>query len=531
MGKDFRVLCCDGIAERGLEILSEVAEVDVSEKGLTGDQLRERLAPCDAVVVRSATKIDAEALEAAPKLRAIARAGVGVDNIDVDAATAKGIIVINSPEGNTISAAEHTMAMLLALARKVPAADARLRSGEWSRKEFVGRQLYRKTLGVVGCGKIGSEVVKRAQAFGMDILVYDPYISEARAEALGIKVVPLDELLRQSHFISLHAPKAAGTIGLIGERELELMRPGAEIVNCARGGLIDEDALAKALREGRLGGAALDVFTNEPDPPTHLVDVPNLVLTPHLGASTAEAQEFVAVDVAEQIVDILDGRLARTAVNAPAITPDALRELGPYLQLVSQIGLLHSRLLGGPIESVQLRYAGEIAESDVEPLKLWLLVGLLSPLRSYPVNIVNAPVEAEAWGIDVREETGGSTRGYASLVSVAVRAAGETHEMSGTVFGEEDARIVDLDGYRIDLAPRGCVVFVWHIDTPGVVGRVGGMLGDRGINIAGMQVGREAVGGSAVMALMLDAPLSDDDIEAIRDSSDLTNVLFVDFGL
>jgi len=309
------------------------------------------------------------------------------------------------------------------------------------------------------------------------------------------------------------------------------MRPGAEIVNCARGGLIDEDALAGALREGRLGGAALDVFTNEPDPPMHLADVPNLVLTPHLGASTEEAQEFVAVDVAEQIVDILDGRLARTAVNAPAITPDVLRELWPYLQLVSQMGLLHSRLLGGPIESVQLRYAGEIAESDVEPLKLWLLVGLLSPLRSYPVNIVNAPVEAECWGIAVREETGGSTRGYASLVSVAVQAAGETHEMSGTVFGEEDARIVDLDGYRIDLAPRGCVVFIWHIDTPGVVGRVGGMLGDRGINIAGMQVGRETVGGSAVMALMLDAPLSDDDIEAIKDSADLTNVLFVDFGL
>jgi len=215
VGKDFRVLCCDGIAERGIEILSEVAEVDVSEKGLTGDELRERLALCDAVVVRSATKIDAGVLEAAPRLRAIARAGVGVDNIDVNAATAKGIIVINSPEGNTISAAEHTMAMLLALARKVPAADARLRSGEWSRKEFVGRQLYRKTLGVVGCGKIGSEVVKRAQAFGMDILVYDPYIGEGRADALGIKVVPLDELLRQSHFISLHAPKAAGTLGLI----------------------------------------------------------------------------------------------------------------------------------------------------------------------------------------------------------------------------------------------------------------------------------------------------------------------------
>jgi len=524
-----RVLCCDGIAERGIDVLREVAEVDVASGALSGAELRARLAPCEAVVVRSATTIDAAALEAAPKLRAIARAGVGVDNIDVSAATARGIVVLNSPEGNTVSAAEHALALLLALARKIPAADARLRQGEWSRKEFVGRQLYRKTLGVVGCGKIGGEVVKRAQAFGMDVLVCDPYISEARAEALGVRRVPLDELLQQSHFVTLHAPKSAGTMGLIGKREFQLMRPGAGIINSARGGLIDEEALVEALTEGRLGGAALDVFEQEPEPPMHLARFPNVVLTPHLGASTEEAQEFVAVDVAEQIADILQGRLARSAVNAPTIAPDALRELAPYLNLAGRIGRLHSHLLGGPIESVDLLFAGEVADRDTQPLGLWFLVGLLSPLRSYPVNIVNAPVEAEAWGIKVTEGRGGSTRGYASLVTASVRSGGKTRTVSGTVFGTQDARIVEIDGYRIDLAPRGYVLFIWHHDRPGVIGRIGTLMGDRGVNIAGMQVGRESVGGSAVMALMLDDSLDDRTLHDLRAVAELTSALFVNF--
>jgi len=524
-----RVLCCDGIAERGIEILREVAEVDVQPKGLSGEALHTRLAPCEAVVVRSATRIDAEAIAAAPRLRAIARAGVGVDNIDLSAATARGVIVINSPEGNTISAAEHALALLLALSRKIPAADAQLRRGVWSRKEFVGRQLYRKTLGVVGCGKIGSEVVRRAQAFGMEVLVHDPYLNEARAESLGVRLVSLDDLLKQSHFVTLHAPKAAGTMGLIGRRELDLMRPGAGLINCARGGLIDEPALVEALQEGRLGGAALDVFVDETRPPAHLAPFPNVVLTPHLGASTEEAQEFVAVDVAEQIADILEGRLARSAVNAPAIAPETLRELAPYLDLMSRIGRLHSHLLGGPIESVELQTAGDIAERDTHPLSLWLLVGLLSPLRSYPVNIVNAPVEAEAWGIRVSQGAAESTRGYASLVTARVESGGRTHEISGTVFGTEDARIVEMDGYRIDLAPRGAVLFIWHHDRPGVIGRVGTLMGDRGVNIAGMQVGRVSVGGAAVMALMLDNPIDDATLQHVRAFPELTKAMLVDF--
>ncbi|MBM3475450.1 MAG: phosphoglycerate dehydrogenase [Armatimonadetes bacterium] len=529
MSKTPRVLCCDGIADRGIEILREVAEVDVEPKGLTAARLRERIAPYDALVVRSATIVDAAAIEAAPKLRAIARAGVGVDNIDLSAATARGIIVINSPEGNTVSAAEHTMALLLALARKIPAADALLRQGEWSRKEFVGRQLYRKTLGVVGCGKIGSEVVRRAQAFGMDVLVHDPYLSQARAEALGARLVPLDELLREAHFVSIHAPKTTGTMELIGRRELALMRHGAGLINCARGGLVDEEALVEALREGRLGGAALDVFAAEPEPPSHLAPFPNVVLTPHLGASTEEAQEFVAVDVAEQIADILEGKLARSAVNAPAIPPEALRELAPYLNLAERIGRLHSHLLAGPIETVELLYAGDIAERDTQPLGLWFLMGLLSPLRSYPVNIVNAPVEAESWGIRLSEGTGTSTRGYASLVAARVGAGGQTREVSGTVFGAQDARIVEMDGHRIDLAPRGTVLFIWHHDRPGVIGRVGTLMGDRGVNIAGMQVGRTSVGGPAVMALMLDNPIDEQTLQDVRSSPDLTNAMVVNF--
>ena len=529
MAEQHRILCLDGIAERGVAILRRAGEVDVFDGPLSGTELHQRLALCDAVLVRSGTVIDAAAIEAAPRLKAIARAGVGVDNIDVDTATAHGIVVVNSPEGNTIAAAEHTMAMLLALARKVPAADAQLRTGKWSRKGFVGRQLYQKTLGVVGCGKIGSEVVRRAQAFGMEILVTDPYINQARAEALGARVVPLYELLQSSDFVTLHAPKTSDTQGIIGKRELSLMKEGAAIINCARGGLIDEQALREALVSGRIGGAALDVFAKEPEPPMHLADLPNVILTPHLGASTEEAQEYVAVDVAEQVVDVLEGRMARAPVNVPSIPTETLRALAPYLQLVNQMGRLHCRLLRGPIESVEMRYAGQLAETDVRPLGLGFLVGLLSPLRSTPVNIVNAPLEAKAWGIEVRETRGGSTHGYTSLVTASVQSRDRRVEMSGTVFGENDARIVDLDGYRIDLAPRGHVLFIWHYDRPGVIGRVGTLMGDRSINIAGMQVGRESVGGRAVMALMLDSSLDEETLEAVRRSEDLTDCLVVDF--
>jgi D-3-phosphoglycerate dehydrogenase len=530
LAPQYHILCLDGIAPRGIEILRRVGEVDVVEGSLSGAQLHQRLAPCDAVVVRSATRIDVAAIEAAPNLKAIARAGVGVDNIDVDAATAHGVIVVNSPEGNTISAAEHTMAMLLAMARKIPAADAQLRTGQWSRKSFLGRQLYQKTLGVIGCGKIGGEVVRRAQAFGMEILITDPYISQARAEALGANVVPLYELLQNSDFVTLHAPKNPDTQGLLGKREFSLMKDGAGLVNCARGDLLDEAALREALLSGKLSGAALDVFAREPEPPTHLADLPNIILTPHLGASTEEAQEYVAVDVAEQIVDVLEGRMARSPVNVPSIAAETLHALNPYLHLIAQMGRLHSRMLKGPIESVEMRCAGELAESDTRPLGLWFLAGLLSPLRSTPVNIVNAPLRAREWGIEMRETRGGPTHGYTSLVTAIVESSGRHAVISGTVFGENDARFVDLDGYRIDLAPRGHVLFIWHHDRPGVIGRVGTLMGSRGINIAGMQVGRESVGGRAVMALMLDSEIDEETLQAVRDSEDLTDSLVVDFS-
>jgi D-3-phosphoglycerate dehydrogenase / 2-oxoglutarate reductase len=530
LGTPLRILCADGIAGRGLEVLRQAGEVDAVDGPLAGAELHARLAPCDAVVVRSGTNIDAAAIEAAPNLKVIARAGVGVDNIDVDAATAHGVVVVNSPGGNTIAAAEHAMAMLLAMARKIPAADALLRLGKWSRRGFLGRQLYQKTLGVIGCGKIGAEVVRRAQGFGMEVLVTDPYINPGRAKALGVRVVPLYELLRSSDFVTLHAPRTTDTDHLIGKRELSLMKEGAGLVNCARGGLVDEAALREALRAGKLSAAALDVFEKEPEPPTHLADLPNIILTPHLGASTEEAQEYVAVDVAEQIVDVLAGRLARSPVNVPSISAEAMRAVDPYLPLVSRMGRLHSRLLSGPIEVVEMRYAGVLAESDTRPLGLFFLVGLLSPLRSTPVNIVNAPMEARAWGIDVRETQGGPTHGYTSLVSATVQSHGRRVEVSGTVFGESDARIVELDGYRIDLAPRGTVLFIWHHDRPGVIGRVGTIMGSRNLNIAGMQVGRESIGGRAVMALMLDSPIDDVTLQAVGESADMTECLAVDFG-
>ncbi len=506
-----RVLVSDPIAPEGVEILKQVADVDV-RTDLSPAQLVDIIGGYDALAVRSETKVTADVLARADKLKIIGRAGVGVDNIDVETATRRGILVVNSPEGNTIAAAELTVAMLLALARNIPQADAGMKAGRWDRKKFMGSEVYAKTLGVIGLGKIGREVARRAQAFEMDILGYDPYLKPEQAEALGIKLVDLDTLYAQSDYLTVHVPKTKETLGMIAAPQLAKMKPTVRLINCARGGIIDEAALADAVKSGRIGGAAVDVFSTEPAPADNpLLGIPGIITTPHLGASTEEAQVNVAIDIAEQIVDVLQGRPARAAVNMPSVSADVLARIQPYLTLAEKIGSLHAQLTSSNVEEVEIIYAG----SDFENLPLVhvtraVLKGLLEPIVPESVNYVNAPGLAASRGIKVTETRAPASDDHTCLLSVRKRSPSSTREICGTVFGPDNIRIVHIDGYRVDIRPSGPMLVTLHTDRPGVIGKVGTLLGDTGINIAGMHVGRESGTGSrAIMVLKLDAPVPD----------------------
>lgn len=506
-----RVLVSDSIAEAGIEVLKQAGEVDV-RTGLSKEELIRIIGEYDALVVRSETKVTAEVIEAARRLRIIGRAGVGVDNIDVAAATQRGIIVVNSPEGNTIAAAEHTIALMMAMARNIPQADRSLRAGEWKRSRFIGTEVYRKTLGVIGLGKIGREVARRAKGLGMSVIAYDPFTPAEVAERIGVKLTDLNSLLAQSDFVTIHTPLNEQTRHLINAERLALMKDGARLINCARGGIVDEDALVDALRSGKLAGAAVDVFGKEPPPPDHpLLALENCVVTPHLGASTQEAQVNVAVDVAEQVVSVLRGGPARSAVNLPPIDPEILQRIAPYLLLAEKIGKLHTQLARAPIVQVQVTYSPDFADLPTDILTRAVVTGLLQPVLSEPVNPVNALLIAQSRGIHVTQslqQQPESHELYPSSITVTAHASGgEKHEVSGTVFGKNDARIVTVDGFRVDVIPQGIMLFTQHTDKPGVIGRVGTLLGSRNVNIAGMHLGREKVGGRALMVLMVDDPI------------------------
>ncbi len=512
-----KVLVSDPIAPEGIEILRRVADVDV-KTGLSKEELADIIGEYDALAVRSETKVTADILAQAGKLKIIGRAGVGVDNIDVEAATARGILVVNSPEGNTLAAAELTFAMLLALARSIPQADQSLRGGRWDRKKFMGSEVYDKTLGVVGLGKIGKEVVKRAQAFGMAILGYDPYLNPEQAEALGITLVDLDTLYAQSDYITVHVPKTKETSGMINAQKLALMKPTVRLINCARGGIIDEQALADAARAGRIGGAAVDVFSTEPAPAGNpLLGVPNIITTPHLGASTEEAQVNVAIDIAEQIVDVLAGRPARAAVNMPSVPADVLGRIEPYLMLAEKIGSLHAQLTSSSISEVEVVYEGEFDALPTVHLTRAVLKGLLDQIIPESVNYVNAPALASARGIKVTESRTSAPANGGSLLTVRKKGAesGE-REISGTVFSRDNVRILTIDGYRVDIRPSGPMLITKHTDRPGVIGKVGTLMGDNAINIAGMHVGRESEGQGAVMVLKLDTVVPDAILAQVR---------------
>lgn len=505
-----KVLIADSISDEGVEILRQVADVYV-KTDLSKDELVREICDYDALVVRSATKVTAEVIASASKLRIIGRAGVGVDNIDVPAATQRGIVVVNSPEGNTIAAAELTMALLLSMARNIPAADASVKSGKWERVKYQGVEVFGKILGILGLGKIGKEVAKRAQAFGMDVISYDPYLVSDAAQKSGVTLVGLDELLERSDYISLHLPKNKDTEGMIGPEQFRKMKDGVRIVNAARGGIIDEAALAAALESGKVTAAAVDVYPQEPIIPENpLIGAPNAITTPHLGASTTEAQSKVAVDVAQQIADYFQGLPARAAVNMPAIPAEVMNRIAPYLRLAEKMGSLVTQTVDGPIDGISIAYLGEIASEEIGPITRAVLKGILSPAMSERVNYVNAPVIAESRGIKVTESRSQEPGDFTSLVTVTATGESGKKQVAGTVFGRNEARIVGIDGYTIDFAPEGTLLFTSHTDRPGVVGSVGAILGRRGINIGSMQVGRESVGSMAIMVLSVDSSVPDE---------------------
>ncbi|WP_320663983.1 phosphoglycerate dehydrogenase [Prochlorococcus sp. MIT 1223] len=504
-----KVLVSDPIDQAGLDILSQVSQVD-KRLGLSLEELMQIISEYDALMIRSGTLVTSEVIEKAENLRIIGRAGVGVDNVDVPAATRKGILVVNSPGGNTIAAAEHSLAMLLALSRHIPQAHGSMLSGTWQRKKYVGNELYKKILGVVGLGKIGSHVAKVAKAMGMEILAFDPFVSAERAQQMQVNLSNLEELFEKSDYITLHLPRTSETENLVDFKMLSRMKSTARLVNCARGGIINEPDLAKALNTGVIAGAALDVYGVEPlsdDSPLRSVEK-GLILTPHLGASTTEAQENVAIDVAEQIRDVLKGLPARSAVNIPGLSAEIMDSLKPHLQLAETLGLFANQLSGGQIQKIEVRLQGEFAKHPSQPLVIATLKGVLTNALGDRINYVNASLEAKGRGIDVVEVKEDFNPDFSGgALQLTTFGDSGTNSVSGTVFADGDLRITSIDDFPVNVSPSRHMLFTRHSDMPGIIGKLGSLLGEHNVNIASMQVGRRIVRGEAVMVLSVDDPI------------------------
>ncbi|MGM9572653.1 MAG: phosphoglycerate dehydrogenase [bacterium] len=512
-----KVLVSDKLAKEGVAALQQNPNVTVDViTDLTPEQLKEKIKEYDALVVRSATKVTAEIIEAADKLKAIGRAGVGIDNIDVKAATKKGIIVLNAPAGNTISTAEHTMAMLMSLSRKTPIACASLKSGKWEKSKFVGVELYNKTIGIIGLGRIGSQVAKRCLAFGMKVMGYDPFMKKENAEKMGITLAEIKEIFAEADFLTFHTPLSEQTKYLVNKDTLALMKPGVRILNCARGGIIKEEDLLAAIKEGKVAGAALDVFEKEPAVGNPLLELDEVIATPHLGASTKEAQVNVAVDVAKQILIALTGGPVATAVNIPAVSPDLLAALKPYLELGEKLGRLQGQFIDGRIEEVEITYSGEVTNQDIAPLTTVILKGIFDEILTEQVNLVNAPFIAKERGINVKEAKSNENKDFTNLINVTLKTDKGSCAVAGTVFGTHNVRIVKINDYHIDLLPAPYLLFTQHTDKPGMVAHVSNVLAQNEVNIARMQVGRQDAGGEAIMLLEIDHVLAPEALEQIK---------------
>lgn len=530
MNHRYRVLIADTISPDGLAPLLDDNRFELERQtDLDQTALADALVDFDAVLVRSATRISAEALAKTKRLKVIGRAGVGVDTIDVAAATTKGIPVLNAPAGNTTSAAELTFALLMALARRIPAADRSMKAGEWNRSQLAGTELSGKTIGLIGAGRVGGEVAGQARAFNMRVLVFDPYLTDEQAERLGITRVELDEALGQADFVSFHVPLTDATRGLIGPRELSLMKPGAMLVNVARGEVVDEAALVDALAQNHLGGAALDVYATEPLPPDHpLRTLDNVILTPHLGASTGEAQRGVALEIAEGVRSaLLEGDLSR-AVNAPSIGGDEMQRLRPLLHLATKLGRVARTLAPGPIQRVRLRYAGD-RENVLRPLAAASMIGLLAEVVGHQaVNFVNALHLASERGLTLERVRNDRMQAYGEYIGITISCSDTQFKVAGAMLADEHPRIVRLGDYHVDVVPSGCLVILRNQDVPGVVGTVGTLLGAAGVNIAEYHQARHERGGEALAAISIDQPLEQSLIEALASTPEIVEVSQVD---
>ena len=525
----FKILISDPLSEDGIFPLREADNIEVViDTGLSHEELLKKIGEYDGLLVRSQTQVTREVIEQGHNLKVIGRAGVGVDNIDLDAATENGIIVVNAPDGNTNSAAEHTMAMIMALARNIPQAYLSIKNKEWDRKSYIGVELRDKTLGIVGLGRIGSEVARRAKGQRMKVIAYDPFLTEEKAEAMGIDHGTLDEVLRAGDFITVHTPLLKETRHIINKEAFEKMKDGVRIINCARGGIIDEDALYDAIVEGKVAGAALDVFEEEPAVDHKVLGLKEVIATPHLGASTVEAQENVAIDVSRDVVNILSGGLARNPVNIPSVPREVMKKIEPYFYLSEKLGMFLAHLEDESIEEVNISYAGDLTALEIKPLTQNALKGLLKRYLGTNVNNVNAAYLADKKGITVHEKTTSATRGFTNLITVEIVTKSTTRRVAGTLLNGLGARIVKIDEYSMDVVPEGHLLLVHHEDKPGMIGRVGNLLAERDVNIATMQVGRVTIGGKAIMLLTIDRALTEEELEEIRAMDGFDRVTAVD---
>lgn len=498
-----RILVSDPITAAGIALFKEAGFEVTVKTDHSPEELKAAIKNVDALIVRSQTKVTAELIAEASHLKVIGRAGVGVDNVDVAAATKKGIVVLNAPDGNTRSTTELTVAMLLSVARNIPQAHSSLKAGAWDRKKYTGVEINGKVLGIVGMGRIGTEVAKRMACMGMIIQAYDPFFTVEKAESLGVKLVDLETIITQSDFITVHTPLTAETKGLFGAQEFARMKPGVRLINCARGGIYDEAALAQAIQSGRVASAAIDVFPEEPPADRILIDLPQVVVTPHLGASTVEAQENVAIDVAVEVINVLKGQSFKNAVNLPPLRPEVRAAIQPYTGLVESLGKFIPQLVSGRLNKLEMSYLGGVADLETSYLTLLFIKGILQASLGDEVTPVNALALAKERGLKVNEIKSHDVKGYASLIKVSAVTDSGVHTLTGTIL-DSGPKVVEIEGFHFDLVPAGNLIIINHIDQPGIIGEVGTVLGASGVNIASMQVGRKDQGGKALMVLTVD---------------------------
>jgi D-3-phosphoglycerate dehydrogenase len=505
-----KVLVSDVLGEVGIKMFQDESGIEVDVKtGLAPDELKSIIGEYDALVIRSATKVTEELLEAAKSLKVVGRAGIGLDNVDIPAATKRGVVVMNTPTGNVITTAEHTIAMMMALTRNIPWGTSTLKEGLWEKKKLQGREVYNKVLGIIGLGKIGSIVADRARGLKMQVIVHDSFVTREQIEKAGFESVSLDDLYRRADFITLHVPKLKDTIGLLNKAAFEKMKDGVMIINCARGGIVDEADLNDALRSGKVAGAALDVFENEPPGVCPLFEVDRVICTPHLGASTLEAQTNVAVQVAEQIIAYLKDGTVINAVNVPAVSGELLEKIGPLLTLSDRMGCLLAQLATGPVKEVVIEYAGDFQELDLSPVTTAVLKGLLTPMIKDDVNFVNAEVLAKERGLKVTETTIPEAAEYINLITVRAYYDDGKSKVAGTIFGQKDPRVVNINNFRLELHPQGRFILIHNHDKPGAIGSIGTLLGDHKVNISKMRVGQEEGGNKTMIFLRTDDPTPD----------------------